>query len=90
MGCRHFGIGSDLSAIASTRELHPGVKPSIRRLALVISISYLISRGNAILGLGLPHQKIYLSPTTSKIVVYTHVSVNDLVTKVIKNRLNNL
>ena len=26
VGCRHFGIGSDLSAIASARELHP-VKP---------------------------------------------------------------
>ena len=24
VGCRHFGIGSDLSAIASARELHPG------------------------------------------------------------------
>ena len=30
VGCRHFGVGSDLSAIASARELHPGVKPSTR------------------------------------------------------------
>ena len=28
VGCRHFDVGSDLSAIASARELHPGVKPS--------------------------------------------------------------
>ena len=27
VGCRHFDVGSDLSAIASARELHPGVKP---------------------------------------------------------------
>ena len=31
VGYRHFGVGSDLSAIASARELHPGVKPSKRR-----------------------------------------------------------
>ena len=27
VGCRHFDVGSDLSAIASVRELHLGVKP---------------------------------------------------------------
>ena len=31
VGCRHFDVGSDLSAIASARELHPGVKPCISR-----------------------------------------------------------
>lgn len=39
------------------------------------------------LGLGLPYQKIYLPPTTFQIVVYTHVSVNDLVIEVIENSL---
>ena len=30
VGCRHFDVGSDLSAIASVRELHLGVKPYTR------------------------------------------------------------
>ena len=37
VGCRHFGVGSDLSAIASARALHPEVKPSILDLTFYLS-----------------------------------------------------
>ena len=46
VGCRHFSVGSNLSAIASARELHPGVKPSRAELVIFYSGSTEYGLGN--------------------------------------------
>ena len=40
VGCRHFDVGSDLSAIASVRELHLGVKPYTRVAKAVVPANF--------------------------------------------------